>query len=97
MSRSLIYSGRFTRALKRFLKRQPGLAEAVGASLALLSEDMFDPSLRSHKLKGTMAGSWACSGGFDLRITFALVRQPGSDAELILLEGIGTHEDVYGQ
>jgi len=38
-------------------------------------------------------GSWASSAGYDLRIVFKFVQREG--AEAILLETIGTHEEVY--
>jgi mRNA-degrading endonuclease YafQ of YafQ-DinJ toxin-antitoxin module len=44
-------------------------------------------------LKGNLAGSWACSAGYDLRIIFSFVEQRG--AEAILLETLGTHDEVY--
>ena len=61
--------------------------------LALLSEDAFHPQLKTHKLKGKFAGSWACSAGYDLRVVFEFVKHKG--AEAILLESVGTHDEVY--
>jgi len=58
-----------------------------------LEEDAFHPLLRTHKLKGKLEGSWACSAGFDLRIVFSFASGEGSEA--ILLEAIGAHEEVY--
>ena len=62
-------------------------------TLGLLAEDALDPRLKSHKLKGRLAGSWACSAGYDLRIVFQFVKLKGKEA--ILLEAAGTHEEVY--
>lgn len=56
-------------------------------------EDAFHASLRTHKLKGKLEGSWACSAGYDLRIIFEFVEYEG--AETILLETVGTHQEVY--
>jgi len=50
-------------------------------------------NLKSHKLKGKLAGSWACSAGDDLRVVFQFVKQGGQEA--ILLETMGTHDEVY--
>jgi len=58
-----------------------------------LSEDAFHPQLKTHKLKGKLAGSWACSAGYDLRVVFEFVKHKG--AEAILLESVGTHDEVY--
>ncbi len=63
------------------------------AALELLAGDAFHPALRTHKLKGKLAKSWACSAGYDLRIVFQLVLHEG--AEAILLEAAGTHDEVY--
>jgi len=49
--------------------------------------------LRTHKLKGALAGSWAASGGYDLRVVFRLAKHQGQPA--IVLEAIGTHDEVY--
>lgn len=81
------------RAAKRFVKRDPSTSEDVRRALELLSQDAFDPRLRTHKLKGKLEGSWACSAGYDLRILFSFVQHEGSEA--ILLETLGTHDEVY--
>jgi mRNA-degrading endonuclease YafQ of YafQ-DinJ toxin-antitoxin module len=81
------------RSAKRLVRKQPDLAEDLRAALGLLTEDAFDPRLKCHKLKGRLAGSWACSAGYDLRIVFQFVRFVGWEA--ILLEAAGTHDDVY--
>lgn len=61
--------------------------------MELLGEDAHDSKLRSHKLKGKLEGSWACSAGYDLRIIFSFVEHEG--AEAILLETVGSHDEVY--
>jgi mRNA-degrading endonuclease YafQ of YafQ-DinJ toxin-antitoxin module len=66
---------------------------AVQAAVEILAEDPFHPQLKTHKLKGKLEGSWACSAGYDLRILFTFVQHEG--AEAILLEGLGTHDEVY--
>jgi mRNA-degrading endonuclease YafQ of YafQ-DinJ toxin-antitoxin module len=61
--------------------------------LESLAEDAFHAALKTHKLKGELAGSWACSAGYDLRIVFEFVQHEG--AEAILLKTVGTHDEVY--
>jgi addiction module RelE/StbE family toxin len=89
----LLPSPSFLRAARRTVKKQPQLAAVLQATLELLSEEAFHPQLRTHKLKGKLEGSWACSVGYDLRILFSFVQFEGSEA--LLLEAIGTHEEVY--
>jgi mRNA-degrading endonuclease YafQ of YafQ-DinJ toxin-antitoxin module len=40
-----------------------------------------------------MAGCWACTAGYDLRIVFEYETFEG--AETILLLALGTHDQVY--
>jgi mRNA-degrading endonuclease YafQ of YafQ-DinJ toxin-antitoxin module len=93
VKRLLLPSTAFVRSSRRFIRKHPNLAPELQLTLQLLEEDAFHPQLKTHKLKGKLAGSWACSGGYDLRIVFEFVKHKGDDA--ILLESIGTHDDVY--
>lgn len=83
----------FVRNSTRVLKRSPDLAKALSETLWQLSDDPFHPALRTHKLKGILAGAWACSVAYDLRIVFEFI--PHDGAEAILLLSIGTHDEVY--
>jgi len=93
VKRVLLRSNAFIRSARRITKKNPKLAEEIRAALELLAEDAFHPLLRTHKLKGKLEGSWACSAGYDLRIVFEFVLYEGSQA--ILLETIGSHQEVY--
>ena len=93
MKRTLIRSRAFVRAAKRLLKKRPDVAEALQAALELLSEDPLHPKLKTHKLKGDLEGSWAASAGYDLRVVFEMVDYKGREA--ILLQTVGTHDEVY--
>jgi len=93
MRRRLLRSSAFVRAAKRRVRKDPRAAEDIRAALELLAEDAFHPQLRTHKLKGKLRGSWACSAGYDLRIVFKYVQH--EETEAILLETVGTHDEVY--
>ena len=93
VKRLLLRSTAFVRATRRMLRKRPQAVEDIQAALELLTEDAFHPQLRTHKLKGKLEGSWACSAGYDLRIVFTFVPYEGSEA--ILLQTVGTHEEVY--
>lgn len=93
MKRVLLRSSAFVRAAKRLVKKRPDVAEDLRAALELLSEDAFHPKLKTHKLKGDLEGSLACSVSYDLRILFEFVQHEG--AEAILLQTVGTHNEVY--
>ena len=75
-------------------------AEAAGSvysdiaeALMLLLVNPFAPQLETHKLKGKLSGSWACSAGYDLRIVFDFVKAE-KDGDILLL-AIGSHDEVY--
>ncbi len=93
MKRPLLRSATFVKAARRLARKKPWTVPALQESLQLLSLDAFDPLLRTHKLKGKLAGTWACSAGFDLIIVFEFVHF--KDEEAILLLTVGTHEEVY--
>lgn len=93
MKREVRPTPAFTRASKRLIKQQPEADDEIRAAVDLLREDAFQPSLRTHKLKGKLAGRYACSLGYDLRIVFKIVERDG--AEAVLLLNVGTHDTVY--
>jgi len=93
VKRLLLPSTTFVRSSRRFVRKHPELASELELTLEVLAADAFHPQLKTHKLKGKLASSWACSAGYDLRIVFQFVKHKGQDA--ILLEGVGTHEEVY--
>ena len=93
MKRLLLPSQAFVRSARRFARKHRQLESELQLRLELLSSDAFHPKLKTHKLKGKLAGSWACSAGYDLRILFQFVKHQGQEA--ILLEGMGTHDEAY--
>jgi mRNA-degrading endonuclease YafQ of YafQ-DinJ toxin-antitoxin module len=90
VKRVLLPSSAFLRAARRLAKRHPAMADDFQAALELLAEDAHHPALRTHKLKGKLAKSWACSAGYDLRIVFQFVRHGAHEA--ILLEVVGIEQ-----
>jgi addiction module RelE/StbE family toxin len=91
--RTLLRSPAFARDLRKWLKRHPETAASIEAALEQLSADAAHPSLRTHKLRGSLAGCWACSAGYDLRIVFEYTQHGGQEA--ILLLALGTHDEIY--
>jgi addiction module RelE/StbE family toxin len=91
--RTLLRSPAFGRDLRRWLKARPDTAASIEATLEQLSADAAHPSLRTHKLRGRLAGCWACSAGYDVRMVFEFTSHEGQEA--ILLLALGTHDEVY--
>jgi addiction module RelE/StbE family toxin len=93
--RTLIWSKTFVRALRRNIKKHPTVCKHIEETLKVLEENPFAPRLETHKLKGKLSGSWACSAGYDLRIVFDFVESEKQKEDDIFLLEIGTHEEVY--
>ncbi len=79
--------------LRKWLKSHPDSAQSLEATLDQLSADAAHPSLRTHKLRGPLAGCWASSADYDLRVVFEYTQHDG--AEAILLLALGKHDEVY--
>ncbi|MCL0074364.1 type II toxin-antitoxin system mRNA interferase toxin, RelE/StbE family [Dehalococcoidia bacterium] len=93
--RTLIWSKTFVRASRRTIKKHPSLKQDIEETLRLLRKYPFAPQLETHKLKGKLSGSWACSVGYDWRIVFDFVKAEKQQEDGIFLLEIGTHDEVY--
>lgn len=87
--RKIFLSRSFSMRLRKFLKFHPELEQNVNKTLKLLKEDVQSINLKTHKLHGKLNNSYACSINYNYRIVFQF------DKDLIYLESIGTHDDVY--
>ncbi len=93
--KNLVWSAGFVRKFKRLTKKNPQLRIQIEKTLELLTEDPFNSSLRTHKLKGDLGGVWSCSVDYDNRILFEFIINPDSEEEDIFLLTLGSHDDVY--
>jgi mRNA-degrading endonuclease YafQ of YafQ-DinJ toxin-antitoxin module len=81
-----VVSSRFTRRAGKLDERR---AVLLRAALRRFAADPRDPLLRTHKLKGDLAGYWAFSVDDDLRALFRW------DGDVAFLVNIGSHDEVY--
>ncbi len=88
---ALVWSPRFTRAAKKFIKHHGELREKFTATLRDLELDPFQPHLQYHHLSGKLKGVQAISITESYRITLTVVI---SEKEIILLD-VGSHDEVY--
>ena len=95
MNRALVWSAAFKRSFQRTVAKRPELRARIERALRQLADDPFHPSLRSHKLKGQLAGVWACAVDYNNRILFEFVDDPPSTVQAIHLLTMGTHDEVY--
>ena len=92
---NIYWTSSFKRGFKRAVKKYPTHYNVIIATLKELSVDPFSANLKTHKLKGDLEGSWACSIDYNLRIIFNLVKNQISEEPDIVLIDIGTHDEVY--
>lgn len=93
--KTLVWGSSFKRAFKRTVRRHPQWREQIADVLDKLVADPFNPQLDTHKLKGELAGLWACTVEYDCRIVFEFVKHPQTGDQEILLIDIGSHNEVY--
>lgn len=83
---------RYSRRFVKQLAKQPSkVQKALGARLRIFSEDIHDPSLRNHPLKGELVGYYSINVTGDVRAIYEII-----GSEIYLYEMIGTHSQLYG-
>lgn len=93
--RKIVISNKFKRSVRKFTRRNPQLQARIEKTISELSNDIFDPSLGTHKLGGKLTGLLSCSCGYDCRIVFALETNEENNEKVIVLLDVGTHDEVY--
>ena len=89
MSRIIYSLPIFEKRLLKLLRYNGNIKDDVRKTIGLLEKDVFIPSLKTHKLHGSMSKVYACSVNYDFRIIFSF------DSKYVYLESIGTHDEVY--
>lgn len=91
MKYEIIFTESYTHRAVRFLRKHPELRNQYQKTLELLELNPYHPSLRLHKLKGSLSGLHAVSVNISYRITLEFLVQ----GKEILPVNIGKHDDVY--
>lgn len=79
----------FLKATHKLLSKQPTLRPQFENTLRTLQTDSFIPSLKTHRLKGSLKEFHACSVAYDVRIIFRI------ESDILVLIDIGSHDEVY--
>ena len=88
---ALIWTEQFSRAVKKFIRKQPELKSGLAETLSDLEKDPMKPNLKLHALSGQLKGMHALSLTYSYRITLTIKIVEG---EIILID-IGSHDDLY--
>jgi mRNA interferase YafQ len=91
----IVTSSKFKRAFRKFARRNTQLQARIEKAIVELSDDVFNPSLGTHKLEGKLSGLLSCSCGYDCRIVFAIETEEESGETVIVLLDVGSHDEVY--
>ncbi|MDD1413933.1 type II toxin-antitoxin system YafQ family toxin [Dolichospermum sp. ST_con] len=84
------FSSSFKRAFKKRIKGNLDLEARFWQKLEQFTADPFEPSLKNHKLSGTLKNSWSFSIDYDARVIFYFT----DDGNAVFVD-IGSHDEVY--
>ena len=76
--------------IKMYRNLGTALQDDVDEKVELLKHKKNHGRLRVHKLGGQLKGIYSFSVNYKVRVTFVLVKR-----RIILLERVGTHDEVY--
>jgi proteic killer suppression protein len=91
MKYRLVFTHSYTRRAGRFLRKHPELLQQYEKTLELLELNPFHPSLRLHKLKGSLDGLHSVSINISYRIALEFL----IDGTTIIPVDVGSHDEVY--
>ena len=86
----IVWDNRFKRAFRKLIKKNHELRERIINVLYLLANDPFTPSLKTHKLTGSLENFWSCSVAYDCRIIFTFSEDEDLEESFIVLLNIGS-------
>lgn len=79
----------FLRQAKKNFKKNPNIRTNFQQVIDKLTDNPFEPSLKTHKLTGELKDFWSCSITYKIRMTFVIID------DIIELIDIGAHDEVY--
>jgi toxin HigB-1 len=91
VSYRLVFTVSYNKKAARWIKKHPAIKDQYLKTLQLMELDIYHPSLRLHKLSGSLTGLSSVSINVSYRITVEVIIQ---DRDIILIN-IGSHDDVY--
>lgn len=91
MSFRILYTPSYVKRAARFIKRHPELTQQYEKTLRLLELNPYHPSLRLHRLKGSLSDLHSVSINISYRITLEFLVEDGK----IIPVSVGSHDEVY--
>jgi len=87
----ITFSKKYEKIAKKFFKKHQNLKEKYTKTILLLQKNPLHPSLRLHKLQGSLSKYHSVSIDMDYRILIDFII---IDEQIILID-IGSHDEVY--
>jgi mRNA-degrading endonuclease YafQ of YafQ-DinJ toxin-antitoxin module len=87
----ILYTQSYIRRARKFAKRHPEMLSQYGKTLRLLEANPAHPSLRLHKLSGTLEGLYRVSINKSFRISLEFLVQE----DTIIPVDIGANDEIY--
>ncbi len=87
----LIFTQKYEKKAKKFFKKHPELKEKYKKTINFMQINPNHPSLRLHKLQGSLQNFYSVSIDMSYRIVIDFVIV---DKKIFLID-IGSHEEVY--
>jgi len=84
------FSSSFKRAFKKRIIIDKEIEKLLWKRMETFKKNIYDPSLKTHKLSGVLEGLWSFSINHEIRVIFKFL-----DNHKVLLIDVGTHEEVY--
>ena len=91
MSFRVIYTKSYLKRATKFAKRHPDLLAQYEKALKLLELNPFHPSLRLHRLSGSLSDLHSISINISYRIILEFLIEDGK----IILVNVGSHDEIY--
>ncbi len=87
----LIISKQYSKTAGKFLKKNPHIIKQYYKTISLLELNPYHPSLRLHKLQGTLSDYYSVSINMQYKILlyFIIIE------DKVMPISIGTHDEVY--
>jgi len=87
----IVFTESYARRAVKFIRRHPQLLGQYEKTLKLLELNPFHPSLRLHKLRGSLADLYSVSINLSYRITIEFI----IEGRTIIPVNVGPHDLVY--
>ena len=91
MSFRVIYTKSYLKRATKFAKRHPDLLAQYEKALKLLELNPFHPSLRLHRLSGSLSDLHSISINISYRITLEFL----IENDKIILVNVDSHDETY--